>query len=88
MTHSHALDSLIAATVLEGRRHCYLGLIGSRTKKTLFFKGFRELGLPEAALAAISCPIGGDAVRDKRPAVIAALAAAEIATALLKGDGG
>ncbi len=88
MTHSHALDSLIAAAILEGGRHRYLGLIGSQTKKALFFKGFRELGITPDALAAIACPIGGVAVRDKRPSVIAALAAAEIVTALLGGEGG
>jgi len=88
MTHSHALDSLIAAAVLEQGRHAYLGLIGSRTKKALFFRAFRELGLPEAAIAQVACPIGGGAVRDKRPEVIAALAAAEIVTALLGGVGG
>ncbi len=85
MTHSHALDSLIAAAVLETGRHRYLGLIGSQTKKALFYRGFRDLGIPQEALAAIACPIGGVAVRDKRPSVIAALAAAEIVTALL-GD--
>ncbi len=83
MTHSHALDSLIAAAVLEAGHHRYLGLIGSQTKKALFFKGFRELGIAPEVLAAIACPIGGAAVRDKRPSVIAALAAAEIVTALL-----
>jgi xanthine dehydrogenase accessory protein XdhC len=88
MTHSHALDSLIAAAVLEGGRHGYLGLIGSRTKKALFLKGFRELGIAPEALAAIACPIGGATVRDKRPSVIAALAAAEIVTALLGGKDG
>ena len=88
MTHSHALDSMIAATVLEQNRHRYLGLIGSRTKKTLFFKAFRELGISEAVLSTVTCPIGGAAVRDKRPAIIAALAAAEIVTALCGESGG
>ncbi len=86
MTHSHALDSLIAAAVLEAGRHRYLGLIGSQTKKALFFKGFRALGIAPAAMAAIACPIGGAQVRDKRPSVIAALAAAEIVTALMGGQ--
>ncbi|MGL5116480.1 MAG: xanthine dehydrogenase accessory protein XdhC [Beijerinckiaceae bacterium] len=85
MTHSHALDSLIAAAVLERGDFRYLGLIGSATKKALFLKGFRETGVPEAQIARVVCPIGGSAVRDKRPEVIAALAAAEITTALL-GD--
>ncbi len=86
MTHSHALDSLIAAAVLEAGRHRYLGLIGSQTKKALFFRGFRALGIAPEAMAAIACPIGGAQVRDKRPSVIAALAAAEIVTALMGGQ--
>jgi xanthine dehydrogenase accessory factor len=90
MTHSHALDSLIASAVLERGDFAYLGIIGSQTKRALFLRGFREIGLGEDLLAKITCPIGGDAVRDKRPEVIAALAAAEITTALLGGkrDGG
>jgi xanthine dehydrogenase accessory factor len=88
MTHSHALDSLIAAALLERGDFAYLGLIGSATKKALFLKAFRELDLSEAAVARIVCPIGGAAVRDKRPEVIAALAAAEIVTALFGQQGG
>jgi len=37
----------------------------------------------EAEFARLVSPIGGDAVKDKRPPVIAALAAAEIMTALV-----
>ncbi len=84
MTHSHALDSLIAAAVLEKNRFSYLGIIGSRTKKAMFLKAFRATGFEEALLKRIVCPIGGRVVKDKRPAVIAALAAAEIVTALSK----
>jgi xanthine dehydrogenase accessory factor/xanthine dehydrogenase large subunit len=87
LTHSHALDARIAAAVLERGDAPYLGLIGSATKRALFIKGFREIGIPEARVATISCPIGGSSLRDKRPAVIAALTAAEIAKAMLK-DGG
>ncbi|MCR4264913.1 xanthine dehydrogenase accessory protein XdhC, partial [Nitratireductor sp. ZSWI3] len=36
----------------------------------------------ETRFARLVTPIGGEGVRDKRPAVIAALAAAEIMTAL------
>jgi xanthine dehydrogenase accessory factor len=90
MTHSHALDSLIAAAVLERGDFGYLGIIGSATKRALFLKGFRDIGLAEDRLARVVCPIGGDAVRDKRPDVIAAMTAAEITIALLGGkkDGG
>ncbi len=83
LTHSHALDSLIAAAVLEANTARYLGIIGSKTKKALFRKAFRAVGIPEARIKRVVCPIGGHAVKDKRPEVIAALVAAEITTALL-----
>jgi xanthine dehydrogenase accessory factor len=83
MTHSHALDSLIAVAVLERGDFSYLGLIGSKTKKVLFRKSFREMGIAEDQIRRVTCPIGGSAVKDKRPEVIAAMTAAEITVALL-----
>jgi xanthine dehydrogenase accessory factor len=88
MTHSHALDSLIAAAVLESGDFSYLGIIGSKTKKALFRKAFREMGVAEDQIRRVICPIGGDAVKDKRPEVIAAMVAAEITAALLGKIGG
>lgn len=43
------------------------------------------MGLPETALARLVCPIGGTHVRDKRPAVIATLVAAELIAAFAGG---
>lgn len=83
MTHSHALDCIIAATVLERGRFAYLGVIGSKTKRASFRRAFREMGIGDDVIRRVACPIGGGDVRDKRPEVIAALAAAEIARALL-----
>ncbi|WP_315834505.1 xanthine dehydrogenase accessory protein XdhC [Bradyrhizobium prioriisuperbiae] len=80
MTHSHSLDALIATAVLERADFGYLGIIGSRTKRKRFEAAFRECGISHQDIARITCPIGGGAVRDKRPAVIAALAAAELIT--------
>lgn len=82
LTHSHALDSLVCAALLEKADFAYLGLIGSATKRATFVRAFRDLGLPEAAIASLVCPIGGTAIRDKRPAVIAALVAAELVAML------
>ncbi len=79
MSHSHALDFEICAAVLQRGDFAYLGLIGSRSKRMSFLKGFRELGVPEAAIARLVCPIGGT-LKDKRPPVIAALVAAELIT--------
>jgi xanthine dehydrogenase accessory factor len=81
MTHSHGLDFTLCEAVLQRDDFAYLGLIGSRTKRARFERGWRELGLSEQQTARLVCPIGGR-LRDKRPAVIAALVAAEILHAL------
>ena len=80
VTHSHALDSLITAAALERGDFCYLGLIGSKTKRRVFEQAFRDIGIAEERIARLVCPIGV-VLRDKRPEVIAALTAAEILAA-------
>lgn len=83
LTHDHALDFLIVAEALKRDDAAYVGMIGSRTKKATFRSWYlKTAGGGEEAFARLVSPIGGDAVKDKRPAVIAALAAAEIMTAL------
>lgn len=86
LTHDHALDFLIVAEALRRGDAAYVGMIGSRTKKATFRSWFmREGDGNEAEFLRLVSPIGGDAVKDKRPAVIAALAAAEVMTALAAG---
>jgi len=83
LTHDHALDFLIVAEALKRTDAAYVGMIGSKTKKATFRSWFlKTAGGTEDEFARLVSPIGGDTVRDKRPAVIAALAAAEIMTAL------
>ncbi|MEK1934010.1 MAG: xanthine dehydrogenase accessory protein XdhC [Pararhizobium sp.] len=83
LTHDHALDFLIAAEALRRDDAAYIGMIGSKTKRATFKNWLsREIGRPEL-FDRLICPIGGTAVKDKRPAVIAALAAAEIMVAAL-----
>jgi xanthine dehydrogenase accessory protein XdhC len=81
MTYSHGLDFEICEAVLRRGDFAYLGLIGSRSKRARFEHGWRELGLDAALLARLTCPIGGS-LKDKRPPVIAALAAAQVLHAL------
>jgi len=57
-------------------------MIGSKTKKATFKSWYLKNGGDEARLSRLVTPIGGAAVRDKRPAVIAALTAAEVMQAL------
>jgi xanthine dehydrogenase accessory factor len=83
LTHDHALDFLIVAEALKREDAGYVGMIGSKTKKATFKSWYlKTAGGSEADFARLVSPIGGDQVKDKRPAVIAALAAAEIMTAL------
>lgn len=84
LTHDHALDFLIVAEALKRDDTAYVGMIGSKTKKATFKNWFlKSADGSEAEFARLVSPIGGDAVKDKRPQVIAALAAAEIMTALV-----
>lgn len=83
MTHSHALDAVIALEALMRGAFGYLGVIGSRTKRRRLVSALRAHGVPAIALRRLICPIGAGpggalANRDKRPAVIAALTAAEL----------
>jgi len=83
LTHDHSLDFLIVAEALKRDDAPYVGMIGSATKKATFRSWYlKEAGGTQADFERLVSPIGGDAVSDKRPAVIAALAAAEIMTAL------
>lgn len=83
LTHDHALDFLIVAEALSRDDAAYVGMIGSRTKKETLRRWYlNEAGGDEASFARVVCPIGGADVNDKRPAVIAALVAAEVMRAL------
>ena len=84
LTHSHSLDARITAAALERNDFAYVGLIGSRSKRRRFERGFRDIGIAEDRIASLVCPIGDRGIRDKRPAVIAALAAAELIAAFAK----
>lgn len=78
LTHDHALDFLIAAQALSRDDLAYVGMIGSATKRARFHSHWtREGGAPER-LQNLTMPIGGTRVKDKRPAVIAAMVAAEL----------
>jgi len=82
LTHSHALDFAIAEAVLRRGDFGYCGLIGSATKRARFERWYLEQGGRAAELPRLVCPIGAGLDRDKRPAVIAAMVAAELLIAL------
>ncbi|ANG95276.1 xanthine dehydrogenase accessory protein XdhC [Brucella pseudogrignonensis] len=83
LTHDHALDFLIVAEALQRDDALYVGMIGSKSKKATFKNWLkREIGSDDL-FENLVCPVGGSVVKDKRPEVIAALAAAEVLTAVL-----
>ena len=78
LTHDHALDFLIAAEALRRPDAPYIGMVGSGTKRAKFISWFKSEGGDPSAIDRLVLPIGDLGLRDKRPEVIAALAAAEI----------
>lgn len=78
LTHDHALDFLIAAEALARADAPYIGMVGSRTKRAKFAGWYAEQGGDREQLQRLVLPIGALGLVDKRPEVIAALAAAEI----------
>ena len=77
MTHDHASDFLIISEALKRQDAAYIGMIGSRTKRKQLERWYLGEGGSAQDLARLTSPIGGPS-NDKRPAVIAALVAAEI----------
>ncbi|HTM77313.1 MAG TPA: xanthine dehydrogenase accessory protein XdhC, partial [Devosia sp.] len=78
LTHDHALDFMIAYEALKRTDSPYVGMVGSRTKRARFSSWYLAEGGEKAALERLVLPIGDQGLGDKRPEVIAALAAAEI----------
>ncbi len=82
LTHDHALDFLIAGEALKRLDAPYVGMVGSKTKRARFTSWYVSEGGSKAAADRLVLPLGGTAfplgLGDKRPEVIAALAAAEI----------
>ena len=77
MTHSHPLDYAITARALR-RGFGFVGLIGSHTKRARFASQARQIGLSDADLQRLVCPIGLPDIRGKEPAVIAVAVAAQL----------
>lgn len=77
-THSHDLDYRLARAALRNPGLAYVGLIGSRTKRTRFESRLRDDGITGEQLARLNCPIGLPTLRGKAPAVIAVALAAQL----------
>lgn len=82
LTHSHALDFLLAEAALSRGDLAYVGMIGSATKRARFVSWLQARGRDAGLADALVLPIGGRPVADKRPEIIAALTAAELTARL------
>ncbi len=80
-THDHGLDFLLTLAALRRGDAAYVGLIGSKTKRTRFQRFARETD-PAADLHRLTCPIGAAGLGDKHPGMIALDTAREVASAL------
>ncbi|HLF29691.1 MAG TPA: xanthine dehydrogenase accessory protein XdhC [Xanthomonadales bacterium] len=78
MTHSHELDENICFEILRRGDFCWLGLIGSATKRRRFVQRLNKRGINEQSLARLVCPIGLIGLAGKQPATIALSLAAQL----------
>lgn len=86
LTHDHALDFLITREALQRADAAYVGMIGSATKRAAFASWLSCETHEKHDLNDLVMPIGKSLVPDKRPAVIAAMVAAEILQAVSLND--
>jgi xanthine dehydrogenase accessory factor len=86
LTHDHALDFMITAEALKRADSPYVGMVGSKTKRAKFAHWYRGEGGAESDIKRLVLPIGDFGYVDKRPEVIAALAAAEIMVQIGRGE--
>lgn len=78
MTHSHPLDLELCEHILKRGDFRYLGLIGSKSKRTRFEKRLLQKGLRQEEIKRLICPIGIPEISGKYPGAIAVSVAAQI----------
>jgi xanthine dehydrogenase accessory factor len=78
MTHNHALDQVLAESILRRGGFAYFGLIGSTTKRRQFERRMAQRGIPVAHFDDMTCPIGVAGIKGKEPATIAIAVAAQL----------
>ncbi|HUH94898.1 MAG TPA: xanthine dehydrogenase accessory protein XdhC [Casimicrobiaceae bacterium] len=78
MTHSHALDFELVATILERGDFLYAGMIGSAAKRAQMERRLRARGFEPSAIARVVCPIGIPGIAGRDPGAIAVAVAAEL----------
>ena len=67
VTHSHDYDFKIVNEILKINSFSYLGLIGSDTKRSKFYKRLDQLGHKKQLIDQLECPIGASIGKSKDP---------------------
>jgi xanthine dehydrogenase accessory factor len=78
LTHSHDLDLAITHAILERGDFGFLGLIGSKTKRSRFEHRLAQRGIAPALIERMECPIGVPGIEGKEPEVIALAVVAQL----------
>ena len=78
LTHDHDLDLRITEAVLRRGDFAYLGLIGSKTKRSRFIHRFEQRGIDADTIERMTCPIGVEGIDGKEPEVIAVAVLAQL----------
>ncbi len=78
LTHRHDLDLRIVKAVLTRDDTAFVGMIGSRTKDAKFRHRLSEMGMSDARISRLHCPIGLPEIAGKEPAVIAISVVAQL----------
>lgn len=78
LTHRHDLDLTLTEAILRRGDFGFLGLIGSATKRARFLRRLEDRGVPAAALARLTCPIGLPGIAGKQPELIAVATVAQL----------
>ena len=84
LTHDHSLDFLLTSSALERNDACYVGMIGSVSKRAKFTNWTQNNTNP-VSLDHLKCPIGMSTSNDKRPSIIASFVVAEVVNELTHG---
>ena len=78
LTHDHGLDYALTLAALRRPPLAFVGLIGSATKRARFLGRLERDGVPAAARARLTCPIGVAGMAGKEPEVIAIATLAQL----------
>ncbi len=78
MTHDHGIDLEVTHAIMLENRFCYLGLIGSDTKRVRFERRLKARGISQAIVDQMISPIGIEEITGKSPGEVALSVAAEL----------